>query len=111
MAKATNKKQTVDLSVDRTPEEKKKALAHEANSLKSDIKSFLGIKGIEDVRIINRYDAENMEESLFNYAVNTVFSEPQLDIATPDYTTEVGDTVVVMSKRSGLKDVNDILEG
>ena len=59
--------------------EKKKALAHEATSLKGDIKSFLGIKGIEDVRIINRYDAENITEELFNYCKNTVFSEPQLD--------------------------------
>ena len=59
--------------------EKKKHLAHEANSLKSDIKSFLGIKGIEDVRVINRYDVENISKDLFDYCKNTVFSEPQLD--------------------------------
>lgn len=59
--------------------EKKKELAHEANSLLSDIKSFLGIKGIERVRIINRYDVENIERELFDDCVRTVFSEPQLD--------------------------------
>ena len=68
--------------------EKKKHLAHEANSLKNDIKSFLGIKGIEDVRIINRYDAENITEELFESCKNTVFSEPQLDDVSATYDAE-----------------------
>ncbi len=59
--------------------EKKPGLEHEAHALMSDISSFLGIKGVERVRVINRYDAENITEELFNYAVSTVFSEPQLD--------------------------------
>ena len=54
--------------------EKKKELANEAKSLLSDSKSLLQIKGITDVRIINRYDVENIEEELFNYAKTTVFS-------------------------------------
>ncbi len=64
--------------------EKKKELANEAKALLSDAKNLLGIAGIEDVRIINRYDAENITEELFDYAVGTVFSEPQLDIASAD---------------------------
>ena len=36
----------------------------------------------EDRRLINRYDAENITEELFDYAVKTVFSEPQLDNAS-----------------------------
>lgn len=60
--------------------EKKKELAHEANALLSDAKTLLGISRLEDVRIINRYDAENISEELFDYAKKTVFSEPQLDI-------------------------------
>ena len=64
--------------------EKKKELANEARTLLGDIKTLLGIGGIEDVRIFNRYDAENISEELFDYAVNTVFSEPQLDIATKE---------------------------
>lgn len=59
--------------------EKKKELAHEAKSLLSDIKAFLGIKGIEDVRVVNCYDAENIDAELFDYCKKTVFSEPQLD--------------------------------
>ena len=59
--------------------EKKKGLDNEAVALKSEISTFLGINSVQRVRIINRYDAENITEELFNYAVGTVFSEPQLD--------------------------------
>ena len=60
--------------------EKRKELAHEASSLFSDARNLLGIGNLEDVRIINRYDAENIDKPLFDYAVKTVFSEPQVDI-------------------------------
>ena len=59
--------------------EKKKGLENEANALFSEIKTFLGIKNIEKVRIMNRYDVENITKELFDYSVKTVFSEPQLD--------------------------------
>lgn len=62
--------------------EKKKELANEAKALLSDAVGLLGISGITDVRVINRYDAENISEELFDYAVKTVFSEPQLDITS-----------------------------
>ena len=62
--------------------EKKKELAHEAKALFSDATSLLGIKNLKGVRVINRYDAENISEELFEYAKGTVFSEPQLDIVT-----------------------------
>ena len=65
--------------------EKKAGLDNEARALKSEILTFLGITSIDRVRILNRYDAENISEELFNYAVGTVFSEPQLD----DVYTEV----------------------
>ena len=60
--------------------EKKKELAAEARALLSDINSLLQIKSVTDVRVINRYDAQNITEELFDYSVGTVFSEPQLDI-------------------------------
>ncbi len=59
--------------------EKKAGLAGEADSLLGDIRSFLGIKSAESVRVLNRYDVENIEEELFNKCISTVFSEPQLD--------------------------------
>ena len=64
--------------------EKKEGLDNEARALLSDAKGLLGISGLEKVRLFNRYDAENITEELFNYAVKTVFSEPQLDTATQD---------------------------
>ena len=45
--------------------EKKPSQAHEAKSLKNDVVSFLGIKGLDDVRVINRYDAENITAETF----------------------------------------------
>ncbi len=68
--------------------EKKKELAHEAKALLGDARTLLGIKNLTDVRVINRYDAENITEELFNYAIKTVFSEPQLDIATSEVDLE-----------------------
>ncbi len=68
--------------------EKKSGLAHEATQLLSEAKTFLGIKNLENVRILNRYDAENISEELFSYAEKTVFSEPQLDIVTHDFKTD-----------------------
>ena len=64
--------------------EKKKELAHEANNLKEDIRSLLRIDTLEDLRIVNRYDLENIEPELFDYAVKTVLSEPQLDVVSSE---------------------------
>ncbi len=64
--------------------EKKKELANEAKGLLSEANNLLGIASLTDVRVINRYDAENITEELFNYAKKTVFSEPQLDVVTDE---------------------------
>ena len=59
--------------------EKKPGQTHEASGLLKEVQEFLQVKGLECVRVLNRYDAENLEKALFDYAVNTVFSEPQVD--------------------------------
>ena len=59
--------------------EKKQGQTHEADHLMGEVKDFLQIAGLESVRVLNRYDVENIDEKLFAYAVNTVFSEPQVD--------------------------------
>ena len=64
--------------------EKKKDLAFEAKALLNDARTLLGITSLKDVRLFNRYDAENISNELFEYAKKTVFSEPQLDIVTDD---------------------------
>ena len=60
--------------------EKKPGLDNEARTLLSDATTLLGVKNLIKVRLLNRYDAENIEKPLFDYAVKTVFSEPQLDV-------------------------------
>ena len=68
--------------------EKKPELAYEAKSLLSDARTLLGITALENVRIINRYDAENISAELFEYAKGTVFSEPQLDTVSEAIATD-----------------------
>ena len=64
--------------------EKKAELASEAKSALSDIRGLLGITSLENIRVLNRYDVENIEAALFESCKGTVFSEPQLDIVTSD---------------------------
>ena len=80
--------------------EKKAELAHEAHALFSELKNLLGINNLTSVRILNRYDAENITEELFESAVRTVFSEPQLD--TVSYELDAGnDTVFAVEPLPG----------
>ena len=60
--------------------EKKPGFDVEAQQLKGELTEILGIKGIEALRIINRYDVEGIDEELFRSCVPTVFSEPQVDV-------------------------------
>ena len=48
--------------------EKKPGFDHEAAALYSELKSFLGISGLTGVRILNRYDVENLDAALFEKA-------------------------------------------
>ena len=60
--------------------EKRPGLSPESEKVKSDLRSFLGITALEDVRILNRYDVENIDPEVYAAAKNTVFSEPQVDV-------------------------------
>lgn len=60
--------------------EKKPELAHEAASLLGELTNLLGVKALTGLRVINRYDVENLDPELFEYAKKTVFSEPQVDL-------------------------------
>jgi len=82
--------------------EKKQGQTHEADSLLREIRDFLQIGSLKGVRVLNRYDAENMEESLFSYVVNTVFSEPQVDNVS--YEVPSGDTVFAVEPLPGQYD-------
>ncbi|NLG25509.1 MAG: phosphoribosylformylglycinamidine synthase, partial [Clostridiales bacterium] len=67
--------------------EKKPGFRQEADALARDIRSFLRISELEDLRLINRYDVEDIAPELLKECECTVFSEPQLDdvyAALPD---------------------------
>ena len=59
--------------------EKKPGLQNEALALTGDIRTFLGIEALEELRLFNRYDVEGLDEELYGRVVRTVLSEPQLD--------------------------------
>ncbi|RKJ62471.1 phosphoribosylformylglycinamidine synthase [Roseburia sp. 1XD42-69] len=59
--------------------EKKPDFAVQAKELKSEIKSYLGIKTLEEVRVLIRYDIENISDDTYGKAIHTVFSEPPVD--------------------------------
>ncbi len=59
--------------------EKRPGFDVEAQGLKHDLKDYLGIKCLDDVRIFNRYDTEGIAENVYSQALQTVFSEPQTD--------------------------------
>ncbi|WP_138263895.1 phosphoribosylformylglycinamidine synthase [[Clostridium] hylemonae] len=66
-------------SVKRVYVEKKPGFAVQAEDLRHEVKSYLGISGIEDVRVLIRYDVENISEDIFERALNGIFSEPPVD--------------------------------
>ena len=68
--------------------EKKPGVSNENVNLLSDFKDFLGVRGLTDIKIWNRYDAENIDGELFEYAKNTVFSEPMVDNVSRQADTE-----------------------
>ena len=67
-------------SVKRIYVEKKKAYAVKAKELRTELRSYLGMKGLDDVRVLIRYDIENISEDTYKKSLGTVFSEPPLDV-------------------------------
>ena len=59
--------------------EKKKEFAVNANALRHEIKHQLEVKGVTNVRLLVRYDVENVSDEVFERAIQTVFSEPPVD--------------------------------
>ena len=64
--------------------EKRPELATEAKALLEDLRSFLQLNGLKNLRLFNRYDVEGIEENLFRECVGLVFSEPQTDVVYSD---------------------------
>lgn len=60
--------------------EKKPEFAVGAKDLRHEIRHYLGLKQVEDVRILIRYDVEHISDEIFDRACTVVFSEPPVDI-------------------------------
>lgn len=75
--------------------EKKPQFAVSAKALASELGSYLGIKGVTNVRVLIRYDVQDVSDEVFNKAIKTVFSEPPVDdvyLETFDYSGRVFST-------------------
>ena len=59
--------------------EKKPAFAVQAKELKHEISSYLGIKSVTSVRVLIRYDVENISDEVFEKACRTIFAELPVD--------------------------------
>lgn len=80
--------------VRRVYSEKKTPYAVKAKELKTEIKKYLDIKGIENVRVLVRYDIENISDETYKKSLGTVFSEPPLDILyEEDFEKNVNDKI------------------
>jgi phosphoribosylformylglycinamidine synthase len=85
--------------------ERKPGFANEAGSYLSQIKNFLGISGVTEVRYLNRYDVENVGEAVGKAAATKIFSEPQSDYVYYDkIDVPEGDTVIVWEYLPGQYD-------
>ena len=67
------------MSVYRIYVEKKQEFAIKALKMLEEIKEVLNIKKVENLRILERYDVENIEEQIFEKAKYSIFSEPLVD--------------------------------
>nr|WP_243259153.1 phosphoribosylformylglycinamidine synthase [Coprococcus comes] len=68
------------MGVKRVYVEKKPEFAVQAKELRHEVKSYLGIKTVKNVRVLIRYDVENLSDSTFERACNGVFAEPPVDV-------------------------------
>ncbi len=67
------------MSVKRVFVEKKPEFAVQARELCDEIESYLGIAGVTGVRVLVRYDIENLSEDVYREALGAIFSEPPVD--------------------------------
>ena len=68
------------MGVKRVYVEKKPEFAVQAKELRHEVKSYLGIKTVKNVRVLIRYDVENLSDATFERACNGVFAEPPVDV-------------------------------
>ena len=70
------------MSIKRLFVEKKKGFDIEAQALKDDLVQNLGLTGLENVRVINRYDIDGITDEELQVVLPVVYAEPQVDNVT-----------------------------
>ena len=82
------------MSVRRIFVEKKPAYAVKAGELREELENYLGIHNVKNVRVLIRYDIENLSEETYRKALVTIFSEPPVDLVyEEEFTRNPGDLV------------------
>ncbi len=82
------------MAVRRVYVEKKPEFAVKAGELREEISSYLSISSVSDVRVLIRYDMENISEETYRKALVTIFSEPPVDfVYEEDFPKTEEDTV------------------
>lgn len=82
------------MSVRRIFVEKKPDYAVKAGELREELVSYLGITGVKSVRVLIRYDIENLSEDTYKKALGTIFSEPPVDeVYEEEFPKNPGDLV------------------
>lgn len=82
------------MNVRRVYVEKKAPFAVKAKELSDEINSYLGIREVASVRVLIRYDIENLSEETYEKSKGTIFSEPPVDILyETDFPKEADDFV------------------
>ena len=82
--------------------EKKPAFAVKAKELHEEIEGYLGIKTVTNVRVLIRYDIENISEETYKESLTTVFSEAPVDyLYEEDFVKNKGDFVFAVEYLPG----------
>ncbi|MFR6350548.1 MAG: AIR synthase-related protein, partial [Enterocloster aldenensis] len=82
------------MSVRRIFVEKKPDYAVKAGELREELESYLGLDDVRNVRVLIRYDIENLSEETYKKALGTIFSEPPLDeVYEEEFPKNPGDLV------------------
>lgn len=90
------------MSVRRIFVEKRPEFAVRGQELREEIKNYLGITTVTGVRVLNRYDIENVSEETYKQSLDTIFSEPPVDYLYEErFDTEAGDTVFTVEYLPG----------
>ena len=90
------------MSVRRIFVEKREAFAVKAKELREEIVNYLGIQTITGVRVLIRYDIENVSDAVYQEALATIFSEPPMDVVYEEsFETAEGDLVFTVEYLPG----------